>query len=356
MMGMSASLISKAPFGKTPGGEPVERYTLRNKNGMEADILTYGGIVASLKTPDKNGKFEDVVLGFDNLEGYLKDKNYQGAIIGRYCNRIAQGKFALEGKTYSIATNDNGHNHLHGGHKGFNSAVWTAKTMETANGAALELRYLSKDGEEGFPGNLTVTAVYTVTNDNALRLDFTATTDKHTICNLTNHAYFNLRGQGDVLDYSVQIHADKYTPADAKLIPTGELRAVAGTPFDFRQPMAVGKHINNGNEEIHLAKGYDQNWIVNKPVGQLAPAARVTDHASGRCLEVLTTEPGIQFYTGNFLKNVQGKGGRTYQQREAFCLEPQHFPDSPNKPQFPSLELKPGQVYQNTIIYKFSAE
>jgi aldose 1-epimerase len=351
---MSKSLISKALFGQTPDGQPVELYTLRNENGVEAGIITYGGIVVSLKTPDKNGKFEDVVLGFDNLDGYLKDQSYQGALVGRYCNRIAKGKFILDGKTYSLAANDGGHNHLHGGHKGFNSVVWTAKPVETAHGPALELRYLSKDGEEGFPGNLSVTAAYTLTNDNGLRLDFTATTDKHTICNLTNHSYFNLHGPGNVLDYLVQIHADKYTPADAKLIPTGELRPVAGTPFDFRKPMTIGAHIDSGNEELRLAKGYDQNWVLDKPAGQLALAARVVDPKSGRCLEVFTTEPGIQFYTGNFLNNVHGKGGRKYQQREAFCLEPQHFPDSPNKPQFPSVELKPGQEYRSTLIFKFS--
>ena len=354
---MSLPAIRKAPFGITPDGHPVDIYTLQNRNGMEARIMTYGGIVVSLKTADKSRKFDDVVLGYDNLDAYLKRNPYFGALVGRYGNRIAKGKFTLNGKTYSLATNNNGVNHLHGGLKGFDKVVWSATPFETPDGPSLQLHYLSKDGEEGFPGNLSVTATYTVTNDNALQLDFEATTDKDTICNLTHHSYFNLRGGGDVLDYIVQINADTFTAVDQAAIPTGELRPVAGTPLDFRQPTPIGARINQPYEQIQFAKGYDHNWVFNKPLGQLGLGARVVDKVSGRCLEVITTEPATQFYTGNFLDGtITGKGGRTYHQRHAFCFEPQHFPDSPNHPHFPSVELKPGQLYKNTIIYKFSTE
>lgn len=349
---MSKSQISKSPFGKTPDGSPVDIYTLQNGHGFEARIMTYGGAVVSLKTPDKSGNPADVVLGFDNLEGYLQDDTYQGALIGRYCNRIAHGQFELNGKKYSLATN-NGHNHLHGGRKGFDKVVWTAKPLETPGGPALQLNYLSKDGEEGYPGNLSVTTTYTLTQDRTLRLDFTATTDQDTICNLTNHAYFNLRGRGDILDYLVQINAEKFTPIDAGLIPTGEIRSVAGTPFDFREPTPIGAYLHSRHEQIQLGKGYDHNWVLDKPLDQLGLAARVVDQISGRCLEVFTTQPGVQFYTGNFLAGAIGKGGRAHDQRHALCLEPQHFPDSPHHPNFPSVVLKPGQVYQHTIVYKF---
>lgn len=354
---MSGPAISKAPFGKTSDGHPVDIYTLRNRGGMEARIMTYGGIVVSLKTPDKSGKFDDIVLGYDHLEAYIKRSPFFGALVGRYGNRIANGKFSLNGKTYSLAVNSNGVNHIHGGLKGFDKVVWTANPLETSNGPALQLHYLSKDGEEGFPGNLSVTAIYTVTQDNALRLDFEATTDKDTICNLTHHSYFNLRGAGDVLDYLVQIHAGRFTPVDANLIPTGELRPVSGTPFDFLKPAAIGDRINSDDAQIRFARGYDHNWVFDKPPGRLGVAARVVDKVSGRSMEVSTTEPGMQFYTGNFLDGtIIGKNGQAYQRRHAFCMEPQHFPDSPNHPNFPSVELKPGQVYKNTIIYKFSAE
>ncbi len=348
--------INKAPFGKTPEGAPVEIYTLRNSNGLEARIMTYGGIVVSLKTPDKKGQLEDVVLGYDNLEGYLKRNPYFGALIGRYGNRIAKGKFSLNGKTYSLAKNNGSHNHLHGGLKGFDKVVWDAKPLETASGPALQLNYISEDGEEGYPGTLSVTALYTLTEDNALKLDFKAISDKDTICNLTHHSYFNFRGDGDVLDYLVQINAEKFTPVDAGQIPTGELQPVAGTPFDFRKPTRIGAGINSDHEQIQYGKGYDHNWVFNKPVGELGMAARVVDKSTGRCMEVFTTEPGMQFYSGNFLDGtISGKGGKAYHQRHAFCMEPQHFPDSPNQPQFPSVELKSGQIYNNTIVYKFSA-
>lgn len=351
---MSTS-INQAPFGKTPEGQPVEIYTLRNAGGFEARITNHGGILVSLKTPDRTGKFDDVLLGYDNLESYVTDKVHFGGIIGRYGNRIAKGKFSLNGKTYSLATNA-GENHLHGGHKGFDKVVWTPKTIDTPNGPALQLSYLSKDGEEGFPGNLSVTGVYTITADNAVRLDLTASTDQDTICNLTLHPYFNFRGSSDVLDYIVQINADKYTPINAQIIPTGEIQSVAGTPFDFRTPTAIGARIGGDHEQLRLAKGYDQNFVFNKPPGELALTARVVDKISGRCMEVFTDQPGMQFYTANYLDGITGKGGRAYHPREGFCMEPQHFPDSPNHPNFPSVVLKPGQVYKNTIMYKFSVE
>jgi len=354
---MSRPEITAEPFGKTPDGLPVEIYTLRNKNGLEARIMTYGGIVVSLKTPDRAGRFDDVVLGYDSLDGYIKRNPYFGAIVGRCGNRIGNAKFSLNGKTYSLAPNNASKNHLHGGLKGFDKVVWAAKPAETANGPALQLDYLSKDGEEGYPGNLSVTATYTVTEDNALKLDFKATTDKDTICNLTHHSYFNFRGSGDVLDYLVQIDSEKFTAVRAEMIPTGELRPTAGTPLDFRQPTRIGARINSDYEQIQLGGGYDHNWVFENKNGHLARVARVVDDVSGRCMEVFTTQPGMQFYTGNFLDGtITGKGGRQYHRRHAFCMEPQHYPDSPNHPEFPSIELKPGQVYKHTIAYKFSAE
>jgi aldose 1-epimerase len=355
--------ISQAPFGKTPDGTPVEIYTLRNSQGMEARIMTYGGIVVSLKVPDKNGKFDDVVLGFDNLDGYVKASYvkacpYFGALIGRYGNRIGGGKFTLEGQTYTLATN-NGPNSLHGGLKGFDKVVWQAKSWVTAEGPALELTYLSKDGEEGFPGNLKVKAVYTLTDSNELRLDFTATTDKPTVCNLTHHSYFNLRGQGngDILSHEVYINSDKTTPVDKELITTGDYAPVDGTPFDFRKPTAIGARINDPDPVLQYGPGYDHNWVIDKPMGQLGLMARVYEPTTGRVMEVWSTEPGLQFYAGNFLDgSLTGKDGKVYQRRYGFCMEPQHYPDSPNKPMFPSTELKPGETYSNTIIYKFSTQ
>ncbi|MEI9960772.1 MAG: aldose epimerase family protein [Limisphaerales bacterium] len=342
------------PFGKTLDGKEVEIYTLRNSKGMEARIMTYGGIVVSLKVPDKNGNFDDVVLGYDNLDGYLTNSPYFGALIGRYGNRIAKGKFTLDGKTYSLPQN-NGENTLHGGTNGFHAVVWTAKPMQTAAGPALKLTYLSKDREEGFPGNLSVTAIYTVTEDNALRVDFTATTDEKTVCNLTHHSYFNLRGSGDVLDHEVYINADTFTPVDTNQIPTGELRPVQGTPFDFRVPIAIGARITNDDVQLKIGKGYDHNWVINKKLDELSLMARVYEPESGRILEVSSTEPATQFYSGNFLDGtITSKDGWVYEQRDGFCFEPQHYPDSPNHPSFPSTELNPGEIYKNTIIYKFS--
>lgn len=348
--------ISKQPFGSVDG-QPVEIYTLKNSQGAEAKIMTYGGIVQSLKMPDREGNFSDVVLGFDNVQDYVKDSPYFGALIGRYGNRIGDAKFTLEGKTYTLAPNNNG-NTLHGGLKGFDKVIWTVEKADvTSNGPELKLTYLSKDGEEGFPGNLNVTAVYTLTDDNELRLEYTATTDKPTVVNLTQHSYFNLRGQGngDILGHIVYINADKTTPTDSELIPTGELASVDGTPFDFRKPTAIGARINDPNTVLQYGPGYDHNWVINKPLGKLGLAARVFEPTTGRVLEVLSTEPGLQFYAGNFLDGtLTGKDGKVYQRRTAFAMEPQHFPDSPNKPQFPTTELKPGQTYHNVIIYKFS--
>jgi aldose 1-epimerase len=332
----------------------VEIYTLRNPDGMTARIMTYGGIVQSLSVPDRQGNFSDVVLGYDSLGGYLTNSPYFGALIGRYGNRIAKGHFTLDGKTYTLALN-NGSNSLHGGLKGFDKVVWQVVRAEyTPQGPQLELTYTSPDGEEGYPGTLTVTALYTVTRNNELRVDFTATTDEDTIVNLTQHSYFNLSGHGNVLSNVVYLNADEFTPVDSTLVPTGEVRPVANTPFDFRTPATIGSRVNADDEQIKFGGGIDHNWVMNHPPGKLGLDARVTDPASGRVLEVWSTEPGMQFYSGNFLDGtITGKDGVVYPHRGAFAMEPQHFPDSPNHPNFPSVVLKPGEVYQNTIIYKF---
>ncbi len=303
--------------------------------------------------PDRAGKMGDVVLGYDTLDGYLKSNPYFGCLIGRYGNRIAKGRFVLDDRKYALATN-NGPNHLHGGLKGFDKVVWQARATPSRLGPALELRYVSPDGEEGYPGTLRVKAVYTLTHRNELRVDFTATTDKPTICNLTHHSYFNLAGAGDVLGHEVMIPARRFTPVDATLIPTGELRSVAGTPLDFRTPTTIGARINDDDEQLKLGKGYDHNWVFDKPAGRLTLLARVTEPTSGRVMEVWSTEPGMQFYTGNFLDGtITGKGGWVYQFRHGFCLEPEHYPDSPNQPPFPAVALRPGDEYRTTIIYRF---
>jgi aldose 1-epimerase len=355
MLNMEAE-ISQTPFGKTSDGTPVDIYTMRQEGGIEAHICNYGGIVVSLKAPDRNGRLDDVVLGFDDLESYLTRNPFFGALVGRFGNRIAKASFTLDGVTYSLAAN-NGANALHGGLKGFDKVVWQATRAQTASGPALELNYLSRDGEEGFPGNLRVKAVYSLTADHGLRLDFTATTDKATILNLTQHTYFNLAGKGDILGHQVQINADRFTPVDGTLIPTGELQPVAGTPFDFRQPTAIGARIEQKDEQLEYGRGYDHNFVLNHPPGHLDVIARVSEPVTGRVLEVLTTEPGVQFYTGNFLDGtVKGKGGQVYNRRAGFCLEAQHFPDSPNQPKFPTVTLQPGAVYRNTIVFRFSTQ
>jgi aldose 1-epimerase len=353
----AATKITQAEFGKMPDGQTIHIYTLTNKNGVSARITNYGGIVVSLNTPDRNGKLGDIVLGFDSLAGYLtpeyaKASPFFGALIGRYGNRIGHAQFKLDGKTYKLDKN-NGENSLHGGARGFDKRVWTATPLPDGG---LKLVYLSKDGEEGYPGNLTATVTYHLTDENELKIDYLATTDKDTVVNLTNHSYFNLAGagSGDILKQVLMINADRFTPVDAGLIPTGELRNVTGTPFDFRKPTAIGARINQADEQLKLGKGYDHNWVLNRSGNGLSLAARVEDPATGRVLEVHTTEPGIQFYAGNFLDGtLKGKGGKIYGHRSGFCLETQHFPDSPNKPNFPSTELKPGQQYRSTTVYRF---
>lgn len=340
-------------------GKQVFLYTLRNSSGMEITITNYGGTITTLKAPDRNKKFDDVVLGFDSLSGYTAKDNtgYFGALIGRYANRIAHGTFTLDGKQYHIPTNE-GANMLHGGNRGFDKRVWDAKEVSSREGAALQLHYLSPDGEEGFPGNLDVTVQYTLGNRNDLRIDYTAKTDKDTVLNLTNHSYFNLggAGSGTILDHKLTLMADRFTPVDSTLIPTGAIDNVAGTPLDFRKATAIEARINDAHEQLKLGKGYDHNFVLNSGGGSLAPAARVEDPKSGRVLEVETTQPGIQFYSGNFLNGkVSGIGG-PFNYRSALALETQHFPDSPNHPNFPSTVLHPGETYHQTTVYRFSTE
>ena len=354
---VNAQKITQASFGKTADGVNVDLYTLTNRNGMEAKIMNYGGIVVSLTTPDRNNKYADVVLGFNDLESYLKGHPYFGALIGRYGNRIAKGRFTLNGVEYKLAVN-NGENHLHGGIKGFDKVIWTAKPMRTKNGASLSLTYLSKDGEEGYPGNLTVNVVYTLTNNNELRINYTASTDKDTVTNLTHHSYFNLAGEGngDILNHQLTLTANRFTPTDAGSIPTGELRNVQGTPFSFLKSTGIGERINASDQQLQFAGGYDHNYVVNGRAGTLRQAASVYEPTSGRVMEVWTTEPGIQFYTGNFLDGtLTGKSGKIYQRRYGFCLETQHYPDSPNQPAFPTTTLRKGATYRSTTIYRFSA-
>lgn len=352
-----SSSITRQPFGQTPAGEPVELFTLKNAKGTEVAITNYGGIVVSIRTADRAGNFADIALGHDSLDGYLKPHPYFGAIIGRYGNRIGNAVFKLNGVEYKLARND-GANSLHGGVKGFDKVVWYARQTKVEGAPALELAYVSKDGEEGYPGTLATTVIYSLNDNNELRIDYSATTDKDTVVNLTNHSYFNLAGQGegDILGHVMMINASRFTPVDSGLIPTGELKPVEGTPFDFRTPTPIGARINNADEQLKLGRGYDHNFVLDGEAGTLRLAARVTEPKSGRTLEVLTTEPGIQFYTGNFLDgSITGKGGKVYGRRYGFCLETQHFPDSPNKPEFPSTVLKPGGRYASTTIYRFGA-
>ena len=354
-----AKPMEKTVFGTTADGKTADLYTLKNKNGMQVSITNFGATVVSIMVPDKSGKVADVALGYDDLAGYELNKNYLGVLVGRYGNRIAHGKFSIDGTEYTLAKN-NGDNSLHGGIKGFNKVMWEAKDVSKGGEAAVEMKYVSKDGEEGYPGNLSVTVVYTLTNKNELKIDYSATTDKKTVVNLTNHTYFNLAGQGngDILKEELTINADTFTPVDSGLIPTGELKKVEGTPFDFRKPTAIGARIDATDEQIKLGGGYDHNFVLNRKAATgLSLAARVSDPASGRTVEVWTTEPGVQFYTGNFLDgSFKGKGGVAYQKRTAFCLETQHFPDSPNHPSFPTTLLKPGEKYHTTTVYKFEAK
>jgi aldose 1-epimerase len=348
--------VTTQPFGKMPDGTPIEAYTLSDGT-VEATIITYGGIVVSLKTPDRNGNSADIVLGFDDLDGYVSNSNgksgaFFGALVGRYANRIAKGQFTLDGKTYSLPIN-NPPNSLHGGPHGFNNQVWKGKEIP----GGVELTYVSKAGEAGYPGTLTAVVRYTLASGE-LKIDYSATTDKDTVVNLTNHSYFNLAGQGkgDILGNMLTLQASKFTPVDAGLIPTGELKPVAGTPFDFTKSTAVGARIDADDEQLKLGHGYDHNWVLDATGGKVALAAEVFEPTTGRVLQVLTDQPGIQFYTGNFLDGtVKGKGGVSYGRRSALCLETQHFPDSPNHPEFPTAELKSGHKYHTVTVFKFSA-
>jgi aldose 1-epimerase len=345
--------ITHGPFGVTPDGVAIERYTLMNANGLEATIITYGGILTALRVPDRNGAL-DVVHGFTTLAPYLDEHPYFGALVGRYANRIAGGGFELEGRRYELARN-NGQNHLHGGPHGFHRAVWSAQERPSPDGPSLLLSYVSQDGEEGYPGALTVSVSYTLTERDGLRIDYSATTDRATIVNLTNHSYFNLAGRGTILNHQLELLASRFLPVDATLIPLGQLLPVAGTPMDFTTPHAVGARIAADDEQIARAQGYDHTWVLDKPDDQLARAARLYDPSSGRVMELSTTQPGVQFYTGNLLDGSQiGKRGEPYIRHSGLCLETQHFPDSPNQPQFPSTVLRPGETYRQTTLFQFS--
>lgn len=350
--------VTKSEYGTLSDGQKASLYTLTNANGVIAKITNYGGIVTELWVPDKSGAMGDIVLGFDDLSDYVSGNPYFGCIVGRYGNRIAKGRFALDGVTYTLATN-NGENHLHGGIKGFDKVLWQAEPIEAKDGVGLRLRYVSKDREEGYPGALDVTVVYMLTNANELRIDYTASTDKPTVCNLTNHSYFNLAGQGtgDIFGHILTLNADHYTPVDAGLIPTGQIAPVNGTPMDFTQPTAIGARISSDVEQIRFGGGYDHNWVLNKKPGELSLAATVYEPTRGRMMEIWTTEPGVQFYTGNFLDGtLTGKGAKVYKHRYGFCLETQHYPDSPNRPNFPSTTLRPGQTYRTTTVHKFTVK
>ncbi|MGR4069173.1 aldose epimerase family protein [Billgrantia sp. C5P2] len=358
--------IDQAVFGQLPDGRQVDVYRFTNANGIEMRVINYGGIILSLKTPDAQGEFDDIVMGFDSLDDYLSDEYrqanpYFGALIGRYGNRIAGGRFSLDGETHSLATND-GDNHLHGGRQGFDRVLWQAEPFENDEGAGLVLRYTSEDGEEGYPGRLETEVTYTLTDADELVVDYRATTDKATPVNLTQHSYFNLEGEGrgSILDHHLTINADAFTPVDDTLIPTGEIRPVEGTPFDFTQPTPIGERIEQDNEQLMFGKGYDHNFVLAEQAASSSEpvlAARVWEPDSGRLLEIATTEPGIQFYSGNFLAgDLTGKRGQAYEHRSGFALETQHYPDSPNQADFPSTILEAGETYRSRTIYRFSAQ
>ncbi len=351
---MQQPAISKSAFGSLPDGRTADLYTLTNANGMEVRITNFGGIITHISVPDKNGKFEDVALGFDSLAPYLTEHPYFGALVGRYGNRIANGRFTLDGNTYSLAIN-NGPNALHGGKSGFDKALWETSEVLTDSTAGLIMKYVSKDLEEGYPGTLSVTVTYTLTNDDAIRIDYAATTDKPTVVNLTNHSYFNLTGlKRDILGHEIFIDSDSLVAVNETLIPKGRLEPVSGTPFDFRSPAAIGARIDDHtDEQIRNGGGYDHCFVLNKSAERLPLVARVYEPESGRTLEVYTTEPGVQFYTGNFLDGSLSGKGVTYTKRFGFCLETEHFPDSPNQPRFPGTVLRPGEKYETTTLYRF---
>jgi aldose 1-epimerase len=348
--------MSREPFGSLPDGTALELFTLRNPSGMEVSVTNYGGIITSLKVPDRDGKLDDVTLGYDSIDGYLESSPYFGAIIGRYGNRIAKAQFELDGTTYELPAND-GPNTLHGGEKGFDKVAWQAEPFEREGERGVVFTYTSPDGEQGFPGTLTNRVTYTLTDGNELAFDYRATTDKPTVVNLTQHAYFNLAGDGsgDVLGHELTINAGRYTPVDSTLIPTGKLASVEGTPFDFRKKTPIGARINTEHEQIELGRGYDHNFVLDRQDDGLVLAARVEEPETGRVMEVHTTEPGIQFYSGNFLDgSITGKSGHVYAHRTGFCLETQHYPDSPNQPSFPSTRLNPGEEYTSRTVYTFT--
>ncbi len=345
--------LTREPFGVTPSGEAVELITLANRAGMTVRVMTYGGIITSLEVPDRGGTPGDVVLGYDSLAGYLKDSPYFGAIVGRYGNRIAKGRFTLNGTEYRLAVN-NGPNHLHGGLRGFDKVVWAAEPFESDSGVGVRLTHTSSDGDEGYPGTLHATVTYTLTDRNELVIDYEATTDRATPVNLTQHSYFNLAGAGDILDHVLTIAADRMTPVDSTLIPTGNLVSVDGTPFDFRTPHRIGARIQVDDQQLRFGGGYDHNFVLNRGGPGVVSIAQLVDSATGRTLEISTTEPGVQFYSGNFLDgSITGKGGAVYRQRAGLCLETQHFPDSPNHPEFPSTILEPGQIYRSRTVWAF---
>jgi aldose 1-epimerase len=347
--------LSQGPWGQTPDGASVELITLRNAHGVEVHVATLGGIITALRVPDRTGAFDDIVLGHEAVPAYVPNPTYFGALIGRYANRIARGRFMLDGSTYTLAQND-GANHLHGGRKGWDQAVWRAEPFERESGVGVVLTHTSPDGDEGYPGRVASEVTYTLTDRNELRVDYRATTDQPTIINLTQHSYFNLAGARaqNILGHELTIKADRFTPVDETLIPTGELAPVAGTPFDFTTPTAVGARIAQSHVQLQRGRGYDHNWVLDRQGDGLSLAARVFEPLTGRTLEIATTEPGIQFYSGNFLDGtIKGKAGQVYGHRAGFCLEPQHFPDSPNQPAFPSTVLRPGQEYRSTTVFTF---
>jgi aldose 1-epimerase len=352
---MGAKMMNVQPFGSI-GDRSISLYTLTNSNGVTMKVTNYGAIVTSLLVPDRNGVMDDIALGFDDLQGYVHNNFYFGCIAGRFCGRIARGQFSIDGKRYALATN-NGVNSLHGGIRGFDKRVWEAKEIKDKNGSGLALTYESHDGEEGFPGTLVTTVKYMLTNSNELQIDYTASTDKTTVINLTNHTYFNLAGagNGDILSHEIFINADRFLPLDTTQIPTGALQNVERTPFDFRKPLTIGRRINEPDDQLRIGGGYDHTWVLKKKANDLSLAAIATDPVSCRTLEVFTTEPGVHLYSGNYLVDtLVGKNGKTYGVRSGFCLETQHFPDSPNKPEFPTVVLRPEDVFSSTTIFKFS--
>jgi aldose 1-epimerase len=355
---MDGARVSRAPFGQLPDGGRVELFTLTNAHGLEVRVMTYGAIITAIRTPDRRGRHADITLGFDSLAGYLAGSPYFGAIVGRYANRVARGQFMLDGVTYHLARN-NGPNSLHGGARGFDKVLWSGEPFQNDGTGGVKLRYESPDGEEGYPGAVAVQVTYTLTDANELIVDYDASATKATPLNLSQHTYWNLHGdQGNILDHVLTLNASAITPVDSTLIPTGQIAPVAGTPFDFRQPTAIGARIGESNEQLRFGRGYDHNWVIDqtKP-GALTQAARLEDPVSGRRIDIRTTEPGMQFYSGNFLDgSITGKGGRVYGHRTGLCLETQHFPDSPNHANFPSTIVRPDQHYRSQTVIAFSAQ